>query len=74
MSAVKYVSCPQCGARVEWTQASAFRPFCSQRCRLIDLGAWASESYRVPLADPAGSDEIADPDADADPSSKRRGS
>jgi endogenous inhibitor of DNA gyrase (YacG/DUF329 family) len=70
MSTVKSVSCPQCGARVEWTQASPFRPFCSQRCKLIDLGAWASESYRIPLAEP---DEIADPDAGADPSSKRRG-
>jgi endogenous inhibitor of DNA gyrase (YacG/DUF329 family) len=73
MSTVKYVSCPQCGARVEWTQASPFRPFCSQRCKLIDLGAWASESYRIPLADPAESDEIADPDAGADPSPTRRG-
>lgn len=73
MSPVKYVSCPQCGARVEWTQASPFRPFCSQRCKLIDLGAWASESYRIPLADPAASDEVADPDAGADPPPKRRG-
>jgi endogenous inhibitor of DNA gyrase (YacG/DUF329 family) len=44
------VSCPQCGAPVAWTPASRFRPFCSERCRLIDLGAWASESYRVPVA------------------------
>ncbi|HSS71272.1 MAG TPA: DNA gyrase inhibitor YacG [Casimicrobiaceae bacterium] len=45
------VSCPQCGAPVAWTPASRFRPFCSERCRLIDLGAWASESYRVPVTD-----------------------
>jgi endogenous inhibitor of DNA gyrase (YacG/DUF329 family) len=44
------VSCPQCGAPVVWTPANRFRPFCSERCRLIDLGAWASESYRVPVA------------------------
>ena len=30
-------------------QANAFRPFCSERCKLIDLGAWASEAYRVPV-------------------------
>jgi endogenous inhibitor of DNA gyrase (YacG/DUF329 family) len=47
------VSCPQCGARVAWTPASRFRPFCSERCRLIDLGAWASESYRVPVPEDA---------------------
>ena len=52
MSPVKHVPCPQCGTRVEWTPASKFRPFCSERCKLIDLGAWASESYRIPLAEP----------------------
>lgn len=43
------VRCPQCGADAEWSAANKFRPFCSERCRLIDLGAWASESYRVPV-------------------------
>jgi endogenous inhibitor of DNA gyrase (YacG/DUF329 family) len=33
---------------VEWTESSKFRPFCSERCRLIDLGQWATESYRIP--------------------------
>jgi endogenous inhibitor of DNA gyrase (YacG/DUF329 family) len=33
---------------VAWVAASAFRPFCSERCRMIDLGAWATEQYRVP--------------------------
>lgn len=41
------VSCPHCGARVEWSEQNPSRPFCSERCKLIDLGAWASESYRV---------------------------
>jgi len=45
------VACPQCGARVEWTPESRYRPFCSERCKLIDLGAWASESYRIPVKD-----------------------
>lgn len=41
------VSCPQCGKQIEWSEASRFRPFCSERCKLIDLGQWANESYRV---------------------------
>jgi uncharacterized protein len=49
------VSCPQCGAAVEWTPASKWRPFCSERCKLIDLGAWATESYRIPVAQPSES-------------------
>ena len=45
------VACPRCGKAVVWSAASRFRPFCSERCRLIDLGAWASESYRVPVSE-----------------------
>jgi hypothetical protein len=45
---IRQVACPQCGTAVDWTPSSRFRPFCSRRCRLIDLGAWASEDYRVP--------------------------
>jgi endogenous inhibitor of DNA gyrase (YacG/DUF329 family) len=43
----RYVSCPRCGAPVAWAPESAFRPFCSERCRMVDLGAWATEQYRV---------------------------
>jgi len=50
MNILLVVSCPTCGAPVEFTPASRWRPFCSQRCRMIDLGAWASESYRIPVA------------------------
>ena len=42
------VNCPQCGEIVEWNNASRFRPFCSERCKLQDLGEWATESYRIP--------------------------
>jgi endogenous inhibitor of DNA gyrase (YacG/DUF329 family) len=45
---VRTVSCPRCGAPVEWGPHAPFRPFCSERCKLIDLGAWATEKYRVP--------------------------
>ncbi|HEY3564276.1 MAG TPA: DNA gyrase inhibitor YacG, partial [Casimicrobiaceae bacterium] len=40
---VRTVKCPQCKADVPWTPASKWRPFCSERCKTIDLGAWASE-------------------------------
>jgi len=42
------VDCPTCGKEVVWSGASRFRPFCSERCKLIDLGEWAAENYRVP--------------------------
>jgi hypothetical protein len=42
------VACPRCGAQALFSPENPFRPFCSERCRLIDLGAWANESYRVP--------------------------
>jgi uncharacterized protein len=32
-----------------WDSANPYRPFCSERCKMIDLGAWATESYRVPV-------------------------
>ncbi|MXX07431.1 MAG: DNA gyrase inhibitor YacG [Gammaproteobacteria bacterium] len=42
------INCPNCGKEVEWTANNRFRPFCCERCRLIDLGEWAAERYRVP--------------------------
>ncbi|GBL47289.1 zinc-binding protein [Sulfuriferula multivorans] len=55
------VTCPSCGALVEWTESNKFRPFCSKRCRLIDLGQWAAEGYRIPDAGKPES-ENADPE------------
>lgn len=43
----KRVKCPTCGKPVAWTQEAKWRPFCSERCRLIDLGAWAAEEHRI---------------------------
>ncbi|MFA5243137.1 MAG: DNA gyrase inhibitor YacG [Sulfuricella sp.] len=40
--------CPVCGKASPFTAENPFRPFCSQRCKLIDLGQWANEEYRVP--------------------------
>jgi len=41
------VECPTCKAPVEWGEQSPYRPFCSERCKLIDLGAWASEEHAI---------------------------
>ncbi len=42
------VKCPTCGAEVQWGPQSKFRPFCSKRCQLIDLGEWAEEGKAIP--------------------------
>ena len=42
-----YVHCPTCGKKVEWSDESKWRPFCSKRCKLIDLGDWLAEKNRV---------------------------
>lgn len=47
----RVVSCPHCGKNVEWADANRYRPFCSERCKLIDFGAWATEKYRVPVTE-----------------------
>jgi hypothetical protein len=44
---VAAVKCPGCGATVRWSDENRYRPFCSERCKLIDLGAWASDRYAI---------------------------
>lgn len=53
------VPCPTCGQRVAYSPDNPWRPFCSERCRSVDLGAWASERYRV-QARPDPDDETPD--------------
>jgi endogenous inhibitor of DNA gyrase (YacG/DUF329 family) len=53
------VNCPNCGKIIVWDKSNPYRPFCSGRCKMIDLGQWASESYRIPDAE-------TDMDTDAD--------
>ena len=48
--------CPRCGKITIW-QGNAFRPFCSERCKQIDLGAWANEDYAIPTAPSEEDDE-----------------
>jgi uncharacterized protein len=49
---VRMVTCPTCGGDSVFAPTNAFRPFCSERCKGIDLGAWASESFRMPTQTP----------------------
>ena len=46
--AVTLVECPTCQKKVEWKPENKDRPFCSERCKLIDLGEWASEGHKIP--------------------------
>jgi len=45
---ISQVACPNCGKQVTWEPKEKWRPFCSERCRLIDLGEWLSEEKRIP--------------------------
>jgi uncharacterized protein len=51
------VACPRCGTRRDWS-GNPWRPFCSERCKLIDLGGWLSEQNAIP------GEGVADVDAD----------
>ena len=51
------VPCPACGGPSRYAPDNPFRPFCSARCRQHDLGAWASESFRVAARDDDGADQ-----------------
>lgn len=55
-----YVTCPVCSKVVEWVEKNAYRPFCSERCKQIDLGAWAEGKYVVPASEPEKDSEKAD--------------
>lgn len=56
------VSCPTCRRSVPWSRDNPDRPFCSERCRLIDLGAWADGSNAIP-----GNSEWEDDGSASDP-------
>jgi endogenous inhibitor of DNA gyrase (YacG/DUF329 family) len=58
------LSCPTCRRPIEWSEQFPQRPFCSERCRLIDLGAWLSEQHAI-AGDPAtGPDDAAPADSE----------
>ncbi len=41
------VACPSCGKKILWGPDSTWRPFCSERCKLLDLGDWLDENHRI---------------------------
>lgn len=49
---MRTIQCPNCQKPVEWSNQFPFRPFCSERCRMIDLGSWADNSYAIPVNTP----------------------
>jgi endogenous inhibitor of DNA gyrase (YacG/DUF329 family) len=49
--------CPTCQRPIQWSEQFPYRPFCSDRCRLIDLGAWLSEKHTIPDDAPEAADE-----------------
>jgi len=53
----RMVACPICSAAVSWIAENRWKPFCSERCKLIDLGQWAAEKYRVPAVEQEPEDE-----------------
>lgn len=56
---VTWVNCPACRQPSRYAADNAYRPFCSRRCKEHDLGAWASEAFRVPDDTPPGEDQAA---------------
>jgi uncharacterized protein len=61
------VKCPTCRREIDWA-SSPFRPFCSERCRLIDMGAWLSEQRAIP-----GDSVPATPDAESPAAPDKQG-
>ena len=55
------VTCPGCGGDSIYGAANPFRPFCGERCKNHDLGAWASESFRVASEAPPDDQQFGDP-------------
>ena len=53
----KIVKCPHCKTDVLWNKESEYRPFCSERCRLQDLGAWFTEEHAIKGESLEGSDD-----------------
>ena len=51
MSQGRVAPCPRCGQPASLASPNTWRPFCSERCKMIDLGKWASEAFSIPAED-----------------------
>jgi len=67
VNAARTVPCPTCKRPVVYDSHNRWRPFCTERCRIADLGAWASEQFRVVASDKPADDQAA-PDRAETPS------
>lgn len=61
-----WIKCPECGTELEVPDNHPVRPFCSKRCKLLDLGRWFNEEHRIPIqpsdaasSDPTSEDRVA---------------
>lgn len=57
---LKNVTCPYCGKKNTWHTDNIYRPFCSERCKLIDLGEWADEKHRIPAEPDSSENNLSD--------------
>ena len=55
------MKCPTCGKVIVW-EGNEWRPFCSERCKMIDFGRWANEEYRMPAEDKPSAEEMEESD------------
>jgi hypothetical protein len=55
------VTCPGCRGDSVFAPSNPFRPFCSERCKSMDFGAWANENFRMPAEAPSDDREFGDP-------------
>ncbi len=52
------LTCPQCRKKMKPSHKNENRPFCSERCRVLDLGAWAEEGYKIASDEPLKNEDI----------------
>lgn len=48
------IICPTCKKKIDYDKKNEFRPFCSNKCKLIDLGSWAKEEFSIPGSEVRG--------------------
>ncbi|HEX9473403.1 MAG TPA: DNA gyrase inhibitor YacG [Steroidobacteraceae bacterium] len=70
MNRAQPILCPTCKREIEWNEQYPWRPFCSERCKLVDFGAWMSEARAIPgdpLDETVDAERVADANPEADP-------
>ena len=66
MNAPTQLACPTCKRSIVWSEEFPWRPFCSERCKMVDLGAWLTEAHAIPGEPVEGAPEAAGPDTRPD--------